>query len=54
MMPVPSQTCAMGPARVRRGIGYRGAKRLMDVVASAIGLLLLLPIFVGVAAAIKW
>ena len=54
MMPVPSQTCAMGPARVRGGIGYRGAKRLMDVVTSAVGLLLLLPIFAAVAAAIKW
>ena len=39
---------------MRGGIGYRGAKRLMDVVTSAVGLLLLLPIFVVVAAAIKW
>ena len=39
---------------MRGGIAYRGAKRLMDVVISAVGLLLLLPIFAGVATAIKW
>jgi lipopolysaccharide/colanic/teichoic acid biosynthesis glycosyltransferase len=33
---------------------YRSAKRLIDVMASAIGLLLLLPIFAVIAVAIKW
>jgi lipopolysaccharide/colanic/teichoic acid biosynthesis glycosyltransferase len=39
---------------VSGGIAYRGAKRLMDVAVSAIALVVLLPAFVGIIAAIKW
>jgi lipopolysaccharide/colanic/teichoic acid biosynthesis glycosyltransferase len=39
---------------MREGIAYRGAKRFMDVTIAVVGLLVLLPIFAVVAAAIKW
>lgn len=47
---------ALPGLRVSAGAGlvYLGTKRLIDVVASVIGLIVLLPIFAGVAAAIKW
>lgn len=38
---------------MREGWFYLGAKRVMDVVASAVGLVALLPLFLGIAIAIK-
>ena len=35
------------------GLAYRLTKRLIDIVAASIGLLVLLPVFAGIAAAIK-
>ena len=36
-----------------QGAGYLGTKRLIDVVASAVGLVFLLPVFLGISLAIK-
>jgi lipopolysaccharide/colanic/teichoic acid biosynthesis glycosyltransferase len=40
--------------RAGDGVTYRVSKRLIDVSVAGIGLLVLLPIFAGLAAAIKW
>jgi len=45
---------ALPDLRTNKGFVYLGTKRLIDVVASAVGLVVVLPVFIGIAAAIKW